>query len=481
MLARKITQLTIVAVTICTSPTIAQWKITPDLSYGKDGVSVDPSALPITQQTFEGIFVLDDGSAYTVRPCGSVDTTLLVARMMKNGLPDPLFDLDGVLPLKLSSGAVDVLLNPLELLWIGANRGARYELSEIDRLGRLRPTPLWQDTALYTSNTPIDVQDDGTILMWSRRWNPVDSPLYLRYTKVGGIVPSSDVFVPFQTEPIDLSMSTMFVDRNHRLLAGTNVTQGSFAIARFNAEGRLDETFGNAEGLLVIEIPNTGGRMLDVVSQQRGGYVVALYLSELVDNVPIPYIRLLRIEEDGTVDETFGTNGYVDIRGSRMNVHGIVECPNGDLLMASSGSGTTSHVYQIRSDGTMIPGQKWAFELVSVTQLLRIVDNHWLYGLSYDSSTQRYAVSRFLLETITSVEEENHTPLDLVIDGGTISVKGAGTTSTVSVYSLLGECVLRQTCAPGETVSLPSSVSGALVVCASTELTSTSRIVSVVR
>lgn len=481
MVAQKITLLTIVAVTISTVSAFAQWKITPDPSYGVEGVSVDASALPITQQTFEGIFVLDDGSAYTVRPGVVTDTTLLVGRMMKNGLPDPLFDLDGVLSLNLTSGAVDALLNPQELLWIGANRGARYELSEIDRLGRLRPTPLWQDTALYTTNSPISVKDDGTVVMWSQRWNPSDSPLYLRFTKVGGLVPSSDVFVPFQTEPVNLSLSTMFVDRNDRFLAGTNITQSSFAIARFDANGRLDETFGNAQGLLVIPVPSPGAAIEDVVSQQRGGYVIVLRLSERVDNVQTPYLRLLRIEDDGTVDVTFGTDGHVDIRGSRMSANGIVECPNGDLLLASTGSATTSHVYQIRSDGTLIPTQQGAFELVSTVQLLRIVDGRWLYGLSYDASTQRYAVSRFLLETVTSVDEQNHTPLDISIDHGVVSVKGASTPVTVSMYSMLGECVLRQECAPGATVAIPSTVSGAYVVSASTENASVNKIVSVVR
>ncbi|RPI68669.1 MAG: hypothetical protein EHM43_04230 [Ignavibacteriae bacterium] len=466
---------------ICSGTAVAQWKITPDSGYGNAGISVDASALPRTSWGFEGVFVLDDGSAYTVRPSTSADTTVLVARMMKNGQPDPLFDLDGVMAMKFTSQAVDVLLSPQDLVWIGSNRAGRYELSEIDRLGRLRPTPLWQDTALYASNTPIDVQDDGTILMWSRRWNPVDSPLYLRFTKVGGIVPSSDVFVPFQTEPIDLSMSTMFVDRNHRLLAGTNVTQGSFAIARYTAAGLPDETFGNALGLLVLPVKDLGAQLMEVLPLRSGGYVMVLWASEINNNITETFLRLLRVDEYGDIVASFGTNGILDIRGSQMASRGIVECPNGDLLLASTGTSVYSHLYQIRADGTVIPGQYGAFDILMAGELLSIIDDRWLYGISYDDTTEKYAVSRFELQRVTSIDEENHTPLDLVIDGRIISVKGAGTTSTVSVYSLLGECVLRQTCAPGETVSLPASVSGALVVSASTELASTSKIVSVVR
>jgi hypothetical protein len=478
----RLAVLALITSLICSGTAVAQWKITPDLGYGNAGISVDASALPRTSWGFEGVFVLDDGSAYTVRPSTSADTTVLVARMMKNGQPDPLFDLDGVMAMKFTSGALDLLLSPDDLVWIGNTRAGRYELSEIDRLGRARTTPIWQDTALWTSNRPVGTRDDGTVIMWCHRWNEPLSPIYIRYVQPGGMVPFLDELVPYDPDPIDLSMSPSFVDDQHRLISGGIVSSGSYVIARFAYSGQLDEAFGNAMGFLVVETPSSGAaQLLEVLPLRSGGYVMVLWASEINNNITETFLRLLRVDEYGDMVASFGTNGVLDIRGSQMASRGIVECPNGDLLLASTGTSVYSHLYQIRADGTVIPGQYGAFDILMAGELLRIIDDRWLYGVSYDETTEKYAVSRFELQRVTSIDEENHTPLDLVIDGGTISVKGASTTSTVSVYSLLGECVLRHVCAPGETVSLPATVSGALVVCASNEQASTTRIVSVVR
>lgn len=470
--------------------TNAQWKIEADTSFGNKGIAVDATA---SQQGVGDYPVLvsitKDGSAYTVRKSTSFDTTALVGRVMKNGQSDPLFDLDGVMSLKTSSNINTFLLSPDDLIWFGETRAGRFEMTEIDRLGRKRSTPFWQDTALYTTNVVLGVRNDESLVMYSNRWNDPDGRWYLRYLVPGGVLPASDVFVQHDPTPVNFTLHDATMDASGRLIVGKPATDRSFAIGRYTAEGALDEAFGNALGLLTLEIPvGSGAQISNVLSTRNGGYVIVLSINERIgNNTSEQFIRLIKLNDQGQLISSFGNAGVLDIRGSLMESRGIVECPNGDLLFASFGTYAYSHLYQISANGTIILRQ-WGgytdarFELIQANRLITLTDDGYLYATSLDASSSHSVVSRFRVDAVTSVSKTtNHTPLDISIDHGVVTVKGASTSATVRLYTLVGQCVFEQQCAPNGSVTIPSVLSGTYVVSASTEQDVKSTVVHLVR
>ena len=75
-------------------------------------------------------------------------------------------------------------------------------------------------------------------------------------------------------------------------------------LARFNANGSLDTSFGN-QGMVVTDIGQSGG---DIVQQQDGKIIIPFALSYSNSDW-----GLVRFNSNGSIDTSFGINGIVDI------------------------------------------------------------------------------------------------------------------------------------------------------------------------
>lgn len=461
----------------------AQWKIEFDSTYGKGGISLDPtSSRPASSDFPIKVVIAHDGSAYTIRKAETRDTLNLVGRVLQNGRPDVVFDADGMMSLDNTLVPSSYLLGSDGALWIGAGRSGRSEMMQIDRLGRLSSTPFWQDTALFTSNKVLGLRGGDTLVMFSNRWRDPESPTFIRHVVPSGVLPASDVFVPFDPTPINVTLDEAIMDSKGRLLTSAMVTDRSYAIARYATSGMLDADFGNAMGLLVVDTPNGyKTRLLNVLSLRNGGYVIVLLTADAGASSYDSFVRLIKVDDKGTPVVSFGNNGVLDLRGSQMTSRGIVECPNGDLLFASFGTYVYSHLYQIQPDGSIIPNKYGDFDILPAVALYTLTDHGLLYALSSDSTYKHYVVSRFTVATVTSVDERDHSPLEISIEHGVISVKGATMPVTIRVYSLLGQCVMTKECDPYGSVELPPTVSGAHVVSASSGRDVSSTVVYVAR
>ncbi len=91
--------------------------------------------------------------------------------------------------------------------------------------------------------------------------------------------------------------------------AGNGVFNGieGYMLIRYNEDGSIDSSFGN-EGRVITEFVVLGG--LYAVAIQEDGKIVAAGRTNYVD------IALVRYRADGRIDSSFGTNGIVntDIR-----------------------------------------------------------------------------------------------------------------------------------------------------------------------
>ncbi|MBV9960386.1 MAG: FG-GAP repeat protein [Acidobacteria bacterium] len=91
------------------------------------------------------------------------------------------------------------------------------------------------------------------------------------------------------------------------IVAGASVASGNFfhtSLTRYNANGTLDETFGTG-GKVIINISTQNDVAYDVALQSDGKILVAGYTTV---NNQTDFV-VTRLNADGTVDTTFGTNG----------------------------------------------------------------------------------------------------------------------------------------------------------------------------
>jgi uncharacterized delta-60 repeat protein len=90
------------------------------------------------------------------------------------------------------------------------------------------------------------------------------------------------------------------------ILAGANVDQ-FLTLLRFNNDGSLDTTFG-AGGRVVTDVAANDGGVRDMLLQPDGKLLVAPY-----GYPPVPSFLVMRFNPDGTPDATFGSGGRATV------------------------------------------------------------------------------------------------------------------------------------------------------------------------
>ena len=86
-----------------------------------------------------------------------------------------------------------------------------------------------------------------------------------------------------------------------------NGTFDEFALARYNADGTLDTSFGNAGGKVITNSNNNGDHAYSVAIQSDG----KILLAGASDNTGNDDFALYRYDTDGSLDTSFGTGGKV--------------------------------------------------------------------------------------------------------------------------------------------------------------------------
>jgi uncharacterized delta-60 repeat protein len=132
-----------------------------------------------------------------------------------------------------------------------------------------------------------------------------------------------------------------------------SIAGGGMFIARLNANGAFDSTFGTG-GKLVLDIGGGGTDAANSVRVQDDGKVVVCGLLDTEDGYRIGVARML---DDGTLDNTFGANGSVAINlgVDDWALPTLAVQPDGKILVgADNNTGNPARVKVIRllSDGS---------------------------------------------------------------------------------------------------------------------------------
>ncbi|HEX5444862.1 MAG TPA: hypothetical protein VFW87_13580, partial [Pirellulales bacterium] len=107
-----------------------------------------------------------------------------------------------------------------------------------------------------------------------------------------------------------------------------------FVVARYNADGSLDSTFGTG-GVKAFIISSSDSALALAVALQGDGKIVA---AGLTNDGAKRNIAVARLDTDGTLDSTFGSQGIVDtaLRAGSDAAFTVAVAPGGKIVVAGS-------------------------------------------------------------------------------------------------------------------------------------------------
>jgi uncharacterized delta-60 repeat protein len=198
---------------------------------------------------------------------------------------------------------------------------------------------------------------------------------------VGGTSPGGDGSTtpdPTSLLPASWTVSTQITQPDGKLVvvgsATDDATSGQdFAVARFNADGSLDTTFGN-DGMIVTPFATQDFNFAqaDAVDLQPDGSVVVGGSAPGIDangNEQAFEFTIVRYTADGLLDGSFGNGGVVQVSfGGDDNADTVTVQPDGTILTSGtsapsgggidgtlSGTGSVSDVtVQLNADGSLV-------------------------------------------------------------------------------------------------------------------------------
>ncbi|MCP4238757.1 MAG: hypothetical protein GY770_35170, partial [Aestuariibacter sp.] len=155
----------------------------------------------------------------------------------------------------------------------------------------------------------------------------------------------------------DVASSVTIQSDDKILVAGNNGTD--FALARYDTYGNLDATFGSG-GIFTIDAGDrSSGDYAVYVTEQTDGKIVVVGQGS-TGSGPGPGFAIVRLEDNGTADATFGTNGVlVNYIGEYGTPYGATVQTDGKILVTGRdnrffGRTTTElGLARFNSDGTV--------------------------------------------------------------------------------------------------------------------------------
>ncbi|MDY6902320.1 MAG: DUF4347 domain-containing protein [Cyanobacteriota bacterium] len=191
------------------------------------------------------------------------------------------------------------------------------------------------------------IDDKGTEDFAILRYNP-DETLDTSFGNNGKVI--TDI-----SGASDTSYELAIQPDGKLVLVGTakNGTDIDIAIARYNANGSLDNNFGNG-GKVITDFDNKDDYVKTVAIQSDGKIVIGGYIygDNTYDNKDF---ALIRYNVDGTLDTGFGKAGRVitPVTDSQDFIQSILIQPNGKILAVGSASYSGFGLTRYNTDGTL--------------------------------------------------------------------------------------------------------------------------------
>jgi len=148
-------------------------------------------------------------------------------------------------------------------------------------------------------------------------------------------------------DPLDIPTAMAISGDGRLYIGGYGPSEGysHFRISRLNADGTIDLTYNNGLGTSSVGFGNTYDQLTNILLLPDGKLLAAGYTATAsFDNYDV---GLLRLNNDGTIDAGFGTNGIVtgDYNGQFDNNSILTTTTNGQIIIGGN-------TLQLQNSGT---------------------------------------------------------------------------------------------------------------------------------
>tara|TARA_B110000967_G_C18860545_1_gene549700 strand:- start:474 stop:1937 length:1464 start_codon:yes stop_codon:yes gene_type:complete len=157
-----------------------------------------------------------------------------------------------------------------------------------------------EDDSLFSGNNLL-IQNNGSIIL--RYVQGLNGVITLKKIDSNGIADNS-----FGTNSTitNISSKGIFISNDSKII-GFSSTTTNYTIEKFNLNGTIDSTFGT-NGTMTINLPYTDFETKFIKQDDLGRLLVHKFN---FNTTPALLFDAFRLNSNGTIDTTFGTNGYI--------------------------------------------------------------------------------------------------------------------------------------------------------------------------
>jgi uncharacterized delta-60 repeat protein len=324
-----------------------------DLDFGTDGIVINN--LGSDCEKAYSVAIQSDGKIVVAGEFRiGFDDAFLVARYNNDGSLDNSFGLNGVVTTSFGSGGCSanavVIQQDGKIVLAGFSINESFYEFAIVRYNTDGSLDNSFDadgivtTSVGSSNDmafSLALQQDGKIVVAGLSSNGSnDDFAIVRYNTDGSLDNTFSVDGKVTTavgSDDEIARAIVLQQDGKIVLAGytDNGTDFDFALVRYNTDGTLDTSF-DEDGKVITVIGSENDLAMSVAIQQDGKIVVAGYS----DNESKHEIALARYNSNGTLDESFNSDGVVTTSiGNGCEAESIVIQPDGKIIIA--GQATT--------------------------------------------------------------------------------------------------------------------------------------------
>lgn len=162
-----------------------------------------------------------------------------------------------------------------------------------------------------------------------------------RLTETGALDPAFNQGLTWSPTGLSGRADAVVIQPDGKMFLAGNCS-GQFCVARYKADGSPDTAFGTNGGVVVATA--TGSRAKGIALQPDGRLVLAGYcfigsVGDIIDNDPC----VIRLHQDGSLDNLFGTNGSLTIAVTARDdrAKAVVLQPDGKILLGGACQNST--------------------------------------------------------------------------------------------------------------------------------------------
>ncbi len=345
---------------------------TPDSTFDVDGISVLPDGYHLGLSTLpvQCAALQSNGKIVIAGYSGtSGNSDFFAARLNTDGTLDNTFDNDGIVITDINSSednAGSVLIQSDGKFLIAGTASwspssgfyskfvvARYNVDGTPD-NSFADSGILQDniTTKSTSFTKSELQPDGKIISVGKTWNGTDYDFLVARFNNNGKVDSS--FNANGQRITDLggddNVLSVFIQNDQKIIL-LGSSNSLFAMSRYNSDGTLDQTF-HGDGKFILDF----GLPFSSIKVQDDGKIILAGVT--YDGINNSQIALVRLNSDGTPDNSFGNSGKIlDDLGIDIlnNITPVIQSDGKIVLAARAYINSQDHIIVVRynANGTI--------------------------------------------------------------------------------------------------------------------------------